>query len=1561
MSNKSVVQAPGGKVLPAERKRSAVQLPTAIVVLGMHRSGTSALTRVLALSGYALPKTLMPPAPDNPTGFWESMPISELNDRMLRRIGARWDSPFAYAPDQSHDRQLLKFRSEALDLLRAEFPASESIVLKDPRINIIYDFWGSVLEEAGYDIAPIIAVRNPLDVAASLSKRNGFPTAKSFLLWTAYHLAAERWTRNQRRAFVLYADLLRDWNGCLDSIERALELRLERRGPDSSVLIDRFLQREFQHFNAPENSLKDDRKCPAWLEAAFEWHKAAAKHEAASTAQILSVAEEYGRQRQWIGPLLADAELRLEHEAAAAKSANIDLAREQDRSTKLSNDLANLQTTSRLELAHREEAQKALESKVCELSSELEAAKSALANLQTTSRLELAHREEAQKALDSKVSELSSELEATNTELVLVKATALKVVELETALAEAIGKAAELEITITETETALQTTRASAEKVLAQERQSAEQTRKALDSAHSEIANVRKSSSEAGRAVLQAAAQAADQRRREAAKNWELWSRTPAPRRRLAKLMRERPLYSVLRRIPFGRLAVLAASGLHAPSDGASLSKFKRYVSGASCESPHPLFNEEWYRQRNPDVLKAKALPIVHYLATGEREGRWPHPLFDLVWYNNTYASELREWHLSSLEHFILRGARRGFRPHPLFDTFYYVGQAPEISDTGMNPLVHYLETGWLKGLNPHPLFDNEWYLKKATDTVSANMPPLLHYVLHGWNQCRDTHPLFDTEFYLRNNADVLAMGECPLQHYLNQGWKEGRQPSQEFDPVKYLGANPDVDAAGIEPLTHYLTQGAWEHRQGTEAVDQTIIARMATDILRGRTPLEAQVRSAQTETENAVQTDDNPPPPTFGSNMRKRTVSCESSQDAALFRELRRSAKTHDSQSYNWQSYVGLSAAITSGEKHRIQNLALKPGTLVNIDEKKVEQSATTLSFREYDAVDVSIIVPVYNQSKMTVECLTSLAKAKTKLKFEVVVADDASNDDTQKILSGVRNIAYIRNERNLGFLLNVNRVISRCRGRYVVILNNDVQVQDGWLDPLVAALHDATVGAVAPKLLFPNGRLQEAGARIDGDGTSRMIGLFDDPTLPRYNYARDVDYVSGACIALRRVDLENLGGFDTRFAPAYYEDCDLCFRLRDMGMRIRYEPASEVYHHLSVSSNALPGEYKFRQIRRNQQKLIETWGDQIDKSNNVRIISFYLPQFHTIPENDRWWGAGFTEWKNVQRALPNYLGHYQPHRPAELGYYDLNNPDTMNRQAELAKDYGITGFCYYYYSFSGRRVLEKPLEQMLETGKPDLPFCICWANENWTRRWDGGDKAVLLSQTYTPEDDVVIIEDMIRYMKAENYIRVNGKPLLAVYRPQLLPNAKRTAETWRRVCRERGIGEIYLCMVEVFEHARTYPNPRDWGYDASIEFPPSGMSEPIKPPGELLNAEFKGTVSDYRRIVQNYLREPVPAYTRFRGVMPSWDNSARRQDDSFSFYEASPGAFQAWLEAVIEQTRDQNYGDERIVFVNAWNEWAEGAHLEPDEKFGRGWLEAVRNARLSNAEVSFRPTITW
>jgi GT2 family glycosyltransferase len=346
------------------------------------------------------------------------------------------------------------------------------------------------------------------------------------------------------------------------------------------------------------------------------------------------------------------------------------------------------------------------------------------------------------------------------------------------------------------------------------------------------------------------------------------------------------------------------------------------------------------------------------------------------------------------------------------------------------------------------------------------------------------------------------------------------------------------------------------------------------------------------------------------------------------------------------------------------------------------------------------------------------------------------------------------------------------------------------------------------------------------------------------------------------------------------------------------------------------------------------------------ARVIAFYLPQFHPVTENDLWWGKGFTEWTNVKPATPMFKGHYQPHIPDDyLGYYDLRDTAVMRKQVELAKQYGVEGFCFYTYWFAGRRLLETPLDNYTYDQTLDLPFCICWANENWSRRWDGLDQDILIAQSYSPEDDIAFIAEMSKYLRDPRYISVGGKPLLIVYRPNLLPSMAETAQRWRAWCRDNDLGEIYIAYVQSFERR----DPSDYGLDAAIEFPPNNSAPPelTTKPAEL-SPEFVGHIYDWRIFLKRSEEYETPPYTIFRGTCPSWDNTPRKKGRGVVFAHSSPKLFERWLTNAIYETRQRTGNvDERLIFINAWNEWGEGAHLEPDRLYGYAWLQAVRNAQ--------------
>lgn len=351
---------------------------------------------------------------------------------------------------------------------------------------------------------------------------------------------------------------------------------------------------------------------------------------------------------------------------------------------------------------------------------------------------------------------------------------------------------------------------------------------------------------------------------------------------------------------------------------------------------------------------------------------------------------------------------------------------------------------------------------------------------------------------------------------------------------------------------------------------------------------------------------------------------------------------------------------------------------------------------------------------------------------------------------------------------------------------------------------------------------------------------------------------------------------------------------------------------------------------------------------ADKVRVVAFYLPQYHPIAENNEWWGEGFTEWSNVASATGNWHGHNQPRLPADMGYYDLRLPEVYDKQTSLASEYGIDGFCFYYYWFNGRKILEKPLQNILDKKTRPFPFSICWVNENWTRSWDGMTGEVLVSTEHSLEMNTRFIEDVFPILSDENYIRVENKPVLTVYCAEKLDLTDETLTVWREYCRSRGLGEIYICAVQSFG----FGDPTDLGYDAAIEFPPHAI--PSKNEGvshlEIENVsglvpDFKGKVFSYPNFADHAMNRPRENYTLHRTCMLAWDNTARRGKQAHIYGHFSVDKYQQWMltnmrKAVVEQS-------DPLVFVNAWNEWAEGSYLEPDTVYGHELLAATRRAK--------------
>jgi hypothetical protein len=363
---------------------------------------------------------------------------------------------------------------------------------------------------------------------------------------------------------------------------------------------------------------------------------------------------------------------------------------------------------------------------------------------------------------------------------------------------------------------------------------------------------------------------------------------------------------------------------------------------------------------------------------------------------------------------------------------------------------------------------------------------------------------------------------------------------------------------------------------------------------------------------------------------------------------------------------------------------------------------------------------------------------------------------------------------------------------------------------------------------------------------------------------------------------------------------------------------------------------------------------GQSRGQGTRARLIAFYLPQFHPIPENDEWWGRGFTEWTNTAKARPLFKGHYQPHVPADLGFYDLRLPETRADQADMARKYGVEAFCYYHYWFAGRQLLERPFNEVLASGEPDFPFCLCWANQTWTGIWHGTPNRILVEQTYPGmEDHRRHFEALLPAFCDKRYLKVDGKPLFAIYNPMELPDTPRVLELWRVLAEKAGLPGLYFVAERWLPF--WYWDPKPQGYDAAVKVslkPLRDNNVSWNQPAKKIKGMYhqwrgRPTVYPYEHFIDNLTTEKMEGIENFPCVIPNWDNTPRSGKNGLVLHESTPELFRLHLRRAIDGVRDIP-PERRIVFVKSWNEWAEGNHLEPDLRHGHRYLEVLREELL-------------
>jgi GT2 family glycosyltransferase len=592
-----------------------------------------------------------------------------------------------------------------------------------------------------------------------------------------------------------------------------------------------------------------------------------------------------------------------------------------------------------------------------------------------------------------------------------------------------------------------------------------------------------------------------------------------------------------------------------------------------------------------------------------------------------------------------------------------------------------------------------------------------------------------------------------------------------------------------------------------------------------------------------------------------------------------------------------------------------------------------------------VSLVIATIGRSSLFVQAVTSaVASLETSnLKYEVLISIDANSnpEELKRIHEDIEklkmNCLQIFSTKLSGFGDQINFLARSAKGEELLILNDDAILEKKTVTKLYSARRTNLHGILSPVILDLDGIIQEAGGFINTLGeTEWILRGYPKRYLENLKYF-PVAIISAVCWLISKNEFQELGGFTGFGKFPYFEDTKFIF---DGERKIECHLISDalVYHKISESSSS---EYKKLIVDKIVKPQFKEWWLAKKKNNKkLTIVAFYLPQFYETPYNNEWWGTGYTEWTAIANSKEILKDKQSKITPSELGFYDLSDPTILLKQSKLASEYGINVFAVMTYWFNGKQLLEKPLQNFL-TQNYDTKFVLYWANEPWTRRWDGLQDEVLMNQHHTIEDSIQFIEAHREYFLHKNYGKIKNKPVLFIYRRDLFSNTREHLEAMRQTAAKIGIGEMFICVLESFNESMERNDPTILGFDAAVEYPPHG-SFPNVAINENLN--FLGRVHNFEDVITHYAARPFPNYPVIKGVTTGFDNTPRLGSKSTIFVNSNLENFYKWLRSSAKISLIFGDKTDNWLAINAWNEWSESASLEPSLQFGRNYLETVR-----------------
>lgn len=914
---------------------------------------------------------------------------------------------------------------------------------------------------------------------------------------------------------------------------------------------------------------------------------------------------------------------------------------------------------------------------------------------------------------------------------------------------------------------------------------------------------------------------------------------------------------------------------------------------------PNYIFDSTWYLDTYTDVKDEGKNPLLHFLVHGDSESKNPGPAFWTSWYKTKYT-DIKKSGVSALTHYLIHGSKEHRDPNPYFWTTWYLKAYPSVLSSSLTPYEYFLKYGANEKQNPNPLFDTNWYTSKYAIDNTVNLNPLIHFILKQDSKPTNPNPYFKSDWYLDSYPEVKQSGYHAIQHYIEFGYKEGTNPNPYFNTIWYANQCNGVDFENTTPLLHYIKQGWKKGLHPSPKFDSTWYYNeylSVTDV-----PIDPLLHYLNNENSLCYDVSQHP--------FRQRSIipiqphyinlAEEENLNQHFYKESRIAIHIHFDT-------IDLLDDVTN----RLNNINYNYDLLVSVYGEENLNNVRVYLHKNLSAIKIIGIDSINSQNTSLITLLEKYAQLIGNYDVFGHFSIHGSNSDdniTQSTLSSLdtllgtssspsHRVSYIDK-----LLKNGAKVISD--GNY----SFDIPDRSGW------------------STYYPLGKL------ILNHYTDVKIEEHTIVDFPLHSMFWAKPKSLSTFLSLPINDIINKYSLT---APKSKN------QLNEVLLRLIFISAHSSKGnivHLFQNTNYLT-DYRYYESQRNYKSSI--------MHKDIKILSYYLPQFHPIPENDEWHGKGFTEWTNVIKTNPLFRGHYQQHIPhSDLGYYYLNSPDVLKKQAAQMEKAGVCGQVFYHYWFSGKLILESTAQMLLDNTDIKMPFCFCWANENWTRRWDGNDDDILLEQVYSAEDALAFIRYLIPFFKDSRYIKVNLRPMLFVYRPGSFPDTKQYIEIWTSECIKHGIPAPYVTAVLT----RGATDPREFYMDAGVErvlHDWTGGAAPERKQELAPFNTFNGTVLNYDDVANFYMdQDSSRDFTYFRSLIPIWDNTARYDDNAYVVHKSTPYMFQQWLEETIEYSLSELPREKRFIVVNAWNEWAEGAHLEPDTMFGYSYLNSIGRA---------------